>query len=105
MVRLAAQIVSIDATSIALTSFDGTPVTFPRAIANDRGFAWRTVPAPEPAYEVGGLYQDTAGDVFERTAAELIGDQWRVVLSATMPLGQYVHHDRPGRPLRRLIPE
>lgn len=104
-IRLAGQVTALDATTLTVTSFDGTAVPFPAAIRDDRGFAWEQVSAPEPAYQVGCLYEDAGGDVFERTDAQQPGDQWRVAKSETLPPGQYVHHDTPTRPLKRLIPE
>lgn len=103
--RLVATVSAINAAGITVQSFGGTTVMFPRQIADDKGFTWRKVASPEPAYEVGSLYVDGTGDVFLRTGEQQPGDAWQVVRSASLPLGQYVHDDTPSRPLKRLVPE
>jgi hypothetical protein len=103
--RLVATVTAIDATTITVMSSGGNPVVFPKAINNDPGFAYEIIPSPEPAYIAGDLYRDAGGSVFQRVATDQPGDRWRVVVSKTRPLGQYVGELVPVRPLTHLIPE
>lgn len=104
-IRLAATVTSVDATSITVTSFGGTPVTFPKAIGNDPGFAYEDAVAPEPAYLSGQVYQDVNGGLFQYTGSPLPGDRWRVLLSGRAAPGSYVGENFPVRPLTHLVPE
>lgn len=102
--RLVATVTAADATTITVTSFGGNAVVFPKAINSDPGFAYETIPTPEPAYIAGELYQDAAGNVFQRVATDQPGDRWRVVVSKSRILGQYVGELVPLRPLTHLVP-
>jgi hypothetical protein len=103
--RLVATITAADATTITVTSLGGNPVVFPKAINNDPGFAFETIPTPEPAYVVGELYRDAPGNVYQRVATNQPGDRWRVLVHPQRPPGQYVGEQTPVRPLAHLAPE
>lgn len=104
-VRLVATVTAADATTITVTSQAGTPVVFPKAINNDPGFSFETMPLAEPAYVPGELYRDANGAVYQRTNADQPGDRWRVLVHPTRPIGQYVGELFPVRPLVHLTPE
>jgi hypothetical protein len=103
--RMVATVTAVAAQGIRVTSFGGTVVDFPREIADDPGFAYEEIPAPEPAYTAGELYRDADGNVFQRMATDKPGDRWRVVVHENGRVGQYVGELAPVRPLVHLIPE
>lgn len=103
-VQLVATVTAADATTITVTSFGGNAIVFPKAINNDSGFTYETVPTSEPAYVVGELYRDAQGSVFQRMATDQPGDRWRVLIHPARPPGQFVGEQLPARPLAHLTP-
>jgi hypothetical protein len=103
--RMVATVTAIEQTTLTVTSYGGTPVTFPKAINNDPGFTYEEVAEAEPVYLAGELYRDANGSVFQRMATEHPGDRWRVLLHPRQMPGVFVGEGFPVRPLTHLVPE